>query len=81
MKKILLGILIALLIVPAVDARRKTPKAGKIDDGVFTDRKYGYSLTLSDEWDSRVRKDKEDFRLSLIRRNYGIPNAQEVRFP
>lgn len=84
MKKILLGLLIAAMLVPSVDARRKTPKAGKIDDGVFTDEKYNYSLTLSDEWDPRIRKDKEDFRLSMIQRNYGIPthylNAEDYTY-
>lgn len=84
MKKILLGLLVVALLVPSVDARRKTPKAGKIDDGVFTDTKYGYSLNLSDDWDPRVRKDKEEFRLTMIKRNYGIPthylNAEDYTY-
>lgn len=73
MKKILMGLLFALLLVPAADARRKTAKAGEIENGVFTDSQYNYSITVSDKWDVRVRKDKEDFRLTMVQRNYGIP--------
>ena len=84
MKKILLGLIIAALLVPSIDARRTTPKAGDIDDGVFTDAQYNYGMKISDDWDPRVRKDKENFRLTLIRRNYGIPahyqNAEDYTY-
>jgi hypothetical protein len=73
MKKILMGLLFALLLAPATDARRKTAKAGEVENGVFTDAQYNYSMTLSDKWDVRIRKDKEDFRLTMVQRNYGIP--------
>jgi hypothetical protein len=65
--------LLPLLVVPAVDAARKTKKAGKITGNVFNDSKFNYSLTLNDEWKARVRKDKESFRLVLTQKNYGIP--------
>lgn len=73
MRKILMGLLFALILVPTTDARRKTAKAGEVENGTFTDAKYNYSLKLSEKWDVRIRKDKEDFRLTMIQRNYGIP--------
>jgi len=73
MKRLLLFALVLLLAVPAVEAGRKRKKAGKLDDSVFTDEKYEFSLTVHENWKARIRKDKDSYRLVLTQKNYGIP--------
>lgn len=84
MRKLLILFLLALMVVPSVMARRKSKKAGDIENMVFTDSKYGYQLTLNDLWKYKVQKDKDDFRIILTKSNYEIPpeylNAPDYTF-
>lgn len=84
MRKLLILILIALVVVPSVMARRKSKKAGEVENMVFTDSKYGYQLTLTDLWKYKVQKEDDDFRLVLTKSNYEIPadylNAPDYTF-
>ncbi len=74
MRRLILACLVLALCVPSLQARRKTEKAGEIKDNVFTDKKYGYSLTLSEGWKSKVLPNKGNFRLVLTQKNYETPS-------
>jgi hypothetical protein len=73
MKKLIIIFSLVLLMVPYADARRKVQKAGEINDNVYTDNEYGFKLTLNDDWKTTVKKDKDNFRLVLVQKNYDIP--------
>ncbi|MBN1213248.1 MAG: hypothetical protein JXA92_11805 [candidate division Zixibacteria bacterium] len=73
MKKLIIIFSLILLMVSFADARRKVKKSGEIKDNVYTDAEYGFKLTLNDEWKSTVKKEKENFRLVLVKKNYDIP--------
>lgn len=74
MKRLLiLGLTLALL-APATHARKKQAKAGKVIDNVFTDSKYGFKMTVHENWKSKVGKAKSNVRLRLTQRKYGIPS-------
>lgn len=73
MKKLLISLLVGLMLVPMVQARRKTPKAGEIDGNVYTDKVYGFKLTIQENWKPRVNKEEEKVRLTLTQKNYAIP--------
>jgi len=62
-----------LILAPAVEAGRRKPKAGKIADGVFTDSRYNYKLSVHENWSARIGKDKEKVRIAMTQRNYGTP--------
>lgn len=84
MRKLLILMLIALMVVPSVMARRKSKKAGEVEKNVFTDEKYGYQLTLNDLWKYKIQKDNDDFRIILTKSKYEIPpdylNAPDYTF-
>ena len=73
MKKLIVIVSLVLLLVPYADARRKVKKAGTIKNNIYTDANYNFKLTLNDEWKSTVKKEKENFRLVLVKKNYDIP--------
>ena len=59
--------------MPSVFAKKKKPKSGKIKDGIFTDSKYNFQLTIPEGWKAKTQKDKSNFRLILVQKNYEIP--------
>ncbi len=73
MKKVLIVLMIVVFAVGIADARKKN-KAGKVSDGVYTDKKYDFSLVIPDLWGSSVKKDKNKVRLVLTKKQYDIPN-------
>lgn len=73
MKKVLIFACVALLAAATAEARRKSPGAGYVKDGVFYDVKYDYSFTVNSNWSDRIRKNKENYRIVLVQKNYGIP--------
>lgn len=74
MKKLLILSLTLILLAPAVQGRKKQPKAGKVTDNVFHDDKYGFDLILHQDWKAKVGKDKDHLRLRLIQRKYDVPS-------
>jgi len=74
MKKLVIFVLAGLMLAPMADARRKKPKAGTLADGVYTDNSYGFQLTVHENWKARVNKLDDKVRLSITKKNYGIPN-------
>jgi len=73
MKRLLLLLLALLICVPATMARRKTPKSGRITDGVYVDATYGFKLNIAKEWSASLKKLDAPARLTLIQKNYQIP--------
>jgi len=73
MKRMFLLALVLLLAVPVAEAGRKKKKAGQLDDSVYTDNGFDFSLTVHENWKARIRKDKDSYRLVLTQKNYGIP--------
>ena len=73
MRKLLLLFMLVLLVTPTLFAGRKKEKAGTISDYVYTDKEYKFSLTLNEEWKSKIQKNDEDFRLAITQINYGVP--------
>ena len=75
MKKIIISLLLLALLAPAVDARPKKKKSGKVKDRVFSDAKYDFSLKLPQGWKYKTTKAKDNFRLILTKNNFEIPSS------
>jgi len=73
MKNMLLIVLSLMMLAPLTEARRKKAKAGKIIDNVYHDSKYNFSLTMHKNWKAKIRKDKNNVRLTLTQKDYAIP--------
>ncbi len=73
MKRLLIMLLAFLLFVNVADARRKKEVAGTITDGVYQDNRFGFKFKVHPNWQTRLKKDEDNFRLVLTQKNYGIP--------
>ncbi len=73
MRRFVIAALILIIAVPALQARRVKEKAGAIKDGTFTDKKFGYSLVLNDDWKVKVNDNEDNYRLILTKVKYDIP--------
>jgi hypothetical protein len=73
MRKIVIVIMMGLLLAASVDARRAKDRAGKIKDGVYTDKKYNFQLTLNDGWKCKVGENNKNYRLTLTQKTFEIP--------
>lgn len=69
----LISICLALMVTTAWAARKKD-KAGAIANGVYTDDSYGFSLTIPQNWKSKIYSDKENIRLTMTQANFEVPN-------
>ncbi|HUV30223.1 MAG TPA: hypothetical protein VMY05_03910 [Acidobacteriota bacterium] len=73
MKRFILLAAALLMMVPTVEARRKTKKAGSIDGSVYSDGRYGFKFTVHDNWKAKINRDEDNFRIILTQRKYGTP--------
>jgi len=73
MGRFLLIILALAMVAPVAQAGRKKAKAGEIKENVYTDAKYGFRLTLHENWKPRINDADDAARLVLTQRNYAIP--------
>jgi hypothetical protein len=73
MKRILLTILALLLVVTAVDARRKRELAGSVKDGWYQDDKYELKMQINDNWKANVGEADGTTRLILVQKKFAIP--------
>ena len=71
-KRLLIGFLILILAVNIAGARKRS-KAGKIDDGVYTDAKFNFSFSINGTWDTSIKKGKKPVRITLVKKEYDIP--------
>ena len=63
MRQFLLLSLALLVLAPATEARKKQKKA-----------KYGFELTLHENWKPKISKDKDKQRILLTQRKYDVPS-------
>ena len=76
MKRLVIALLMVGLVFGIADAKKKKAKAGKFDDGVYTDKSYDFSLTISeDAWNISIKKDNSPIRLVLAKKVFDIPIA------
>jgi len=73
MKRALIIGVIAALLIPSVMARKPKVRAGKVADGIYTDKKYEFSMNIQENWKPNVKLNKSKFRLVLVQKNYEIP--------
>jgi len=74
MKNLMIVVLLMALAVPSALAKRPPKdRAGSLKDNVYTDKKYSFQMTLNDGWKTKVRKNKESFRLIMLQKTYDIP--------
>jgi hypothetical protein len=73
MKKVVISFLTIMAAVSGAHAGRQKDLSGTVENNVFTDKKYNYTLTLNENWKYTLQKNEENFRLLLIQRNYEIP--------
>lgn len=74
---------LALSIIPfgsqnAPLAKRKKKKkeyTGTFENGVFTDKKYGFQVKISDEWNMKMQKKGSPIRFIADKKEYSIPVA------
>jgi len=80
MKRLLIIFLALLICTPAAFARKKSKKSGVIKDNVYTDAKYGFKITLLDNWKPELQKPKKMLRLELTQDDHEIP-PELMQFP
>ncbi|UCD63386.1 MAG: hypothetical protein JSW34_11640 [Candidatus Zixiibacteriota bacterium] len=73
MRKSLIIVLVAALAVPSLQARRPRDRAGKVSDGVYTDKKYGFQINMTEGWKYKIKDNEDKLRLVLLQLNYEIP--------
>ncbi len=73
MKRLLLLLLAVVICIPSVEARRRSPKAGSLKDGVYTDAVYNFTIKLPKDWDISIKKQDDPVRFVLVKKNYQIP--------
>ena len=73
LRKLLVVALIILIAAPVVDARRRTPPSGKVDNDIYTDSQYGFQFKVHENWKPGVNKEKDKARVVLTQRKYDIP--------
>ncbi len=86
MRKILIIGLLLSIGFGTAEAGRRRPMSGTVKDNLYTDRNYGFTLTLNKDWKYSLRKETDNFRLLLTKRNYDIPRTMSAlpiipRFP
>jgi len=75
MKNLLIVTLFLAFGISTALAGRVKELSGTVENNVFKDKKYNFSLTLNDDWKYTLQKNEENFRLLLTQRNYDIPSG------
>jgi len=73
LKRLIIIMLALCVCIPSVNAKKKKPKAGKIENNVFTDKKHNYELTFPEDWKANIHKNDKDYRVILVQKNHEIP--------
>ncbi|MFH2036102.1 MAG: hypothetical protein ABIJ45_06835 [Candidatus Zixiibacteriota bacterium] len=80
MRRLLILILVVLVCLPSVYARKTKAKSGEIENNVYIDSKYDFQLTLLENWKAKLQKPKDICRLILTQEEHAIPPAL-MQFP
>lgn len=73
MKRFTISVFVLLVGVSSVPAGRLKDMSGSVENNVFKDKKFNFSLTFSEAWKHALQKNEDNFRLLLTQRNYDIP--------
>lgn len=74
MKRLILVLVLAILVVPTAQARKKKPKAGKVANSTYVDRTYNFELTVPENWKASIKKEKDINRVNFIQKSYEPPS-------
>ncbi len=72
-KRATIILLVVLLAIPTLEARRKRAKAGDIEDNMYTDATHGFSMKLPEGWKVKIHDKDENFRITLVQKDYERP--------
>lgn len=72
LKRLLISFIVLILAVNIAGARKRS-KAGKIENGTYTDAKFNFSFNINEEWNTSIKKGKKPVRITLTKKEYDIP--------
>ncbi len=75
MKKLMIINLMLAVGISTVYAGRQKDLAGTVENNVYKDKKYNFTLNVNNDWKPNLQKNEDNFRLLLTQRNYEIPTA------
>ncbi|MDZ4722430.1 MAG: hypothetical protein SGI97_00740 [candidate division Zixibacteria bacterium] len=73
MKQMLFAALVLAIACSSAEAGRKKEKAGDLEGRIYQDNSYDFSLTVNENWRSKIGAEKSNFRLILTQTNHNIP--------
>jgi len=73
MKKLLISVICLIIEISTIQAGRPHELSGTVENNLYKDKKYNFSLKLNDQWKYTLQKNEENYRLLLTQRNYDIP--------
>ena len=73
MKNLVILTMLLAFGISTSQAGRVKDLSGTVENNVYKDKKYNFSLTLNDDWKSTLQKNEDNFRILLTQRNYDIP--------
>ena len=73
MRRHMIFIVLSILLIPNVFARKQPNKAGKVSDYVYEDKEYKFKLTLNDDWKYRIQDNDDACRMVLTQVDFAIP--------
>lgn len=71
-KRLLISFIVLMLAVNIAGARKRS-RAGKIENGTYTDAKFNFSFDTNDAWNTSIKKGKKPIRITLTKKEYDIP--------
>jgi hypothetical protein len=72
MKKFLMTVFIVTFVFSICGAKKKD-LAGEVENAVYTDNTYHFSLAMPDAWSYSLKKSKGEIRLILTKKQYDTP--------
>ena len=72
-KRLILVVLALSVCFSLADARRKSAKAGELENGWYVDGEHGFKFRLPDGWSVSIKEKDDPVRLVLVQKNYGVP--------
>ncbi|PKK83283.1 MAG: hypothetical protein CVT49_09290 [candidate division Zixibacteria bacterium HGW-Zixibacteria-1] len=73
MKRLVIALLAVGLVFNIALAKKKD-KAGRLENGVYIDDSYNFSLPISEDvWNISIKKDKSPIRLILTKKVFDVP--------
>lgn len=73
MKRALIVTLALLVAISSASAGRKKEKTGKVENGVYTDAEYGFTIKAGDNWNAKTFDAESNFRVSFAQKKFDIP--------